>query len=278
LKRRFRDVLVVLGLLAALPAAAQEAVDRDVPYGTDPAQMLDLYHPAGAGPAHLVVFLHGGGWSSGHKGVGRRIAPVLVAQGYAVASIGYRLFPRVTPAGAVQDAANGVAYLMRNAARFGLAPGRFAIIGHSSGAHMVALLGTDAGYLRRAGLDPAALAAVITLDGVFDVHANLTDFPNEKREAVFGDDPAGWKQVSPVAVLDTATIHPRFCLVHEDTNPRFIEQEGLFAAALARHGAPPQSVVAHGLSHGDLVKDFSNPAAPMAPFALSCLAGAFGAH
>jgi acetyl esterase/lipase len=274
--RHFFVLTVLLGLLAAQPAWAQGLVDRDVPYGNDPAEILDLYHPAGAGPAHLVVFLHGGGWVAGQKNIGRLIAPPLVARGYAVASLGYRLYPQATPAGAAQDAANGIAYLLRNAARFGLSPGRFALIGHSSGAHMVALLGTDAGYLRRAGLDPASLAAVITLDGVFDVHANLTDFPNQKREAVFGDDPAGWKQVSPVDLLDTASIHPRFCLVHEDTNARFVEQEALFAAALARHGAPAQSVVAHGLTHGDLVQEFSDAAAPMAPFALSCLTGAFG--
>jgi acetyl esterase/lipase len=91
---------------------------------------------------------------------------------------------------------------------------------------------------------------------------------------VFGDNPASWRLVSPVDLLDSATLHPRFCLVHEDSNPRFVEQEALFAAALGRHGATVQTVVAHGLTHGDLVQDFSDSAAPMAQFALSCLAAA----
>ena len=264
--------ILMLLLVVCFPAYAQ-TVDRNISYGSDPEQQIDLYHPPVAGPAKLVVFLHGGGWVGGHKGVGRRIAPALVAQGYAVASIGYRLYPQASPQVAVQDAANGIAYLLHNAARFGIDPSRFAIIGHSSGAHMVALLGTDDGYLTRAGVDPRTLAAVITLDGVFDVRANLTDYPSEQREAVFGNDPAAWKRVSPVDLLGSMSAHPRFCLVHEDTNPRFIEQETLFEAALKQRGESVQAVTAHGLTHGDLVSRFGDPGAPMAAFALACLAG-----
>ena len=273
-----RGLCVTLLLLIAVPACAQRneggTVDRNVPYGTDPAQVLDLYHPAAPGPARLVVFVHGGGWVGGQKGAGRRIAPPLVAAGYAVASIGYRLYPQATPAGEVADAADAIAYLLHNAQRFGIDPGGFSIIGHSSGAHMVALLGTDASYLRHAGVDPAKLRAVITLDGVFDVGANLTHYPKERESRIFGTDPAGWARVSPIDLLGGMTTHPRFCLVHEDRVSRFIEQESLFEAALKKHGETVQSVVAPGLSHAQLVQDFADPAQPMGAFALGCLAAA----
>ncbi len=245
-----------------------------MPYGTDPAQTLDLFHPASSRPARLVVFVHGGGWVGGHKSAGRKIAPPLVAQGYAVASTGYRLFPQASAAGEVQDAANAIGYLLHNAQRFGLDPGGFAVIGHSSGAHMVALLGTDGSYLRRAGVDPAKLRTVITLDGVFDVRANITHYPKPREDAVFGTDPAAWARVSPVDLIAGMTMHPRFCLVHEDTVPRFIEQEGLFEAALKKHGEAVQAVVAPGLSHAQLVGEFADAAQPMAAFALGCLAAA----
>ncbi len=275
----WRHVLYRVGLLSlvAAPACASaQAVDHNVPYGPDPAQTLDLYHPAGTGPAHLVVFLHGGGWVGGNKGIGRLIAAPLVAQGYVVASLGYRLAPAISPAGEVQDAALGIAYLLHNAARFGIAPGKFGIIGHSSGAHMVALLGTDATYLRRAGVDPASLVVVVTLDGVFDVAANLTDYPTQQRTALFGTDPAAWKALSPVDLLDSTTMRPHFCLVHEERNPRFVEQESLFEAALRKHGAAVETVTVPGLTHGQLVGEFDAPGTPMAPFVVACLGEAFG--
>ncbi len=260
-------------LLAAAPALGQ-AVDRDVPYGNDPAQRLDVYHPASSTPARLVVFIHGGGWVGGRKSAGRRIAPPLVAQGYAVASIGYRLFPQTSAAGEVGDAAEAIAYLLHNAQRFGLDPGGFAVIGHSSGAHMAALLGTDASYLRHAGADPAKLRAVITLDGVFDLRANITHYPNPREDQVFGTDPAAWARLSPVDLIGGMSTHPRFCLVHEDRVPRFIEQESLFEAALRKHGETVQAVVAPGLSHVQLVGKFGDAGQPMAAFALGCLSAA----
>ena len=271
--KQLRALVWAILLLAAAPAWAQP-VDRDVPYGTDPLQRLDLFHPASPAPARLVLFIHGGGWVGGRKAGGSLIAQPLVAQGYAVASIAYRLFPQTSAAGEVQDAAEAVAYLLRNAQRFNIDPGGFAVIGHSSGAHMAALLGTDANYLRRAGVDPAKLRAVVTLDGVFDLKANITHYPNRREEAVFGNDPAGWPRVSPVDLIGGMTIHPRFCLVHEDRVPRFIEQESLFEAALKKHGETVQAVVAPGLSHVQLVKEFGDPAQPMAAFTLGCLATA----
>ena len=65
-------------LLAGTPAWAQPggggAIDRYVPYGTDPAQRLDLYHPASSSPARLVVYVHGGGWTGGRKAGAWQIA------------------------------------------------------------------------------------------------------------------------------------------------------------------------------------------------------------
>ncbi len=265
-------IMLLVWLVVCAPAFAQ-TVDRDISYGSDPLQQIDLYHAPVTGPAKLVVFVHGGGWIGGNKRAARQIAPALVQQGYAVASIGYRSYPQVPLTGMLQDTANGIAYLLHHAARFGIDPSRFAIIGHSSGAHMVAVLGTDAGYFARAGVDPHTLAAVVPLDGVFDIGAEMRDYPQAQREGVFGADPAAWKLVSPVDLLGSMTAHPRFCLVHEDTNARFVEQEELFEAALKKRGEPVRVVTAHGLTHGDLVTRFADPAEPMLGFTLGCLAG-----
>jgi arylformamidase len=268
-------LLLLLGTAARAqpPLPAQAAIA----YGADPAQTLDLRTPAKPGPHRLVVFLHGGGWTAGTKAVGGRIAPPLLQAGYAVASVEYRKVPQTGPAGALSDAAHAVAYLLAHARQYDLYPDRFALLGHSSGAHMVALLATDPAYLRNAGVDPAHLAAAITLDGVFNVTANLTNYPSEQRFAAFGNDPVTWKHYSPTDLLATSGMHPQFCVLHEDRNQRFVEQAGLFEAALRRANTPFSSTIVHGYKHGQLAQQFADPNTPMAPFVLGCLGHALPA-
>jgi len=243
----------------------------NIAYGPAALQVLDLYQPAGVGPFPLVVFIHGGGWVGGNKAVGKYIAPSLAAAGYAVASVEYRKVPEVTAAAQVGDAAQAVAFLLRNAARFRLDPAGVALIGHSSGAHVAALLATDQSYLSRAGVDPRRLRAMIALDGVYDVTANLTQYPSSIRMEVFGSDKAAWRALSPSENLRHMQAHPGFCLLHEDTDPRFIEQAGLFAQALTAHHEALRSAVAPGLRHPQLVGRFATPGTVMLPFTLDCL-------
>jgi arylformamidase len=273
-----RVVLVFCVAVCAGAHAGQVArsapAQSDVAYGPDPSQTLDIYLPATKGPHRLVVFLHGGGWTHGSKGVGARIAPPIVGAGYALASVEYRKEPQTDPAGEAEDAARAVGFLLANAGRLGIDGSRFALVGHSSGAHLVALLGTDASYLKNAKVDPARLAAIIPMDGAFDLTVDLTHNAQEQRFAVFGHDPANWKHMSPADLVGSATLHPHICVLHDDTIPRFVEQASLFEAALRRAGVSFESGIAHGLSHAELVQEFSIPGTPMAPFVLGCLSRA----
>ena len=241
-------------------------------------QTLDVYLPATPGKHPLIVFVHGGSWTGGNKNLGGKIAGPLLAAGYAVASIEYRKVPQTDPAGAVTDVAHGIAYLLDNAKSLGFDGTRFALLGHSAGAQLISLLATDASYLKSANVDPARLAAVIPLDGVFDVTVRLTDYPKEKRFFVFGHDPANWRRYSAAVHLPTATLHPRFCVLHDDTNQQFVEQAALFEAALKKSGAAYETGVAHGLSHGEVAQEFADPGTPMAPFVLGCLSRSLAAR
>ncbi len=269
--------MLICALAACLPVASGAAPrgmmnqTTDIAYGPDPAEKLDFYPASGPGPHRLVLFLHGGGWVGGnqHPG-GRRLAATLNQAGYSLASVGYRLVPETDVGGAVTDAAQAAAYLLGHAAQFGLDPDHFAVMGHSSGAHMAALLGTDQTYLRRAGVDPAKLTTVIALDGVFDVVANVTHYPTETRREVFGTDPALWHRYSPVDHVGEMRAHPEFCLLNENTNPRFVEQEHLFEAVLRSHGEAVRTEVAPGLKHAQLMSLFDTDQ-PMAMFTLACL-------
>lgn len=252
-------------------AAQAQSVQQDIPYGPDPRQQLDLYQPAGPAPHKLVVFFHGGGWHGGDKRGASPIAAPLQAAGYAVATVDFRLIPQTDLAGEMTDAAAAVAFLQAHAAQYGLDFRHIAIAGHSSGATMAALLGTDQTYLKNAGVDLRSLAVVMPLDGVFDLKSNVTDFPNEKRSEVFGQDPAIWAKFSPVDQIGRMQVQPLFCVVHGTGTPRFVEQAAIWDKAVAAHHLNMIEAVAPGLKHGQVAKLFADPSEPIESTVLKCL-------
>ncbi len=142
-------------------------------YGRDPLQRLDFYAAQGAtGPAPLVIFVHGGGWKRGSKDVAAsRYAPShYTGLGYAYAAINYRLVPDATVEQQGEDVAAAIKALLGRASQLGIDRSRVVLMGHSAGAHLVALVGTDERYLKSAGLSFADIRGVIPNDGAaYDV-------------------------------------------------------------------------------------------------------------
>jgi acetyl esterase/lipase len=258
------SALVPLILAAGLAHA--QAVQRDIPYGTAPSEVLDFY-ASPRNPAPLVVFVHGGGWSKGDKKGSRHLADALRDEGYAVASIDYRL---LGTGATIRDQALEVMqaseFLLSHASQFGIDARRFALMGHSAGGHLVALVGADPVYAHEAGLDFGKLAVVVALDGVF----NLA-LPTEMRHMQAPADGQGWKPISPIDRLDTPPPHPAFCLVHEDEVPRFTSQADAFAAALQAHGITETEGVSPGLNHVQLVTRFNDPSTATEGLVTGCL-------
>ncbi len=103
--------------------------------------LLDLYRPHDAnGPLPVVIWIHGGGWKQGSKD--RCPATWLVAHGYAVASINYRLTDEAHWPAQIDDCRAAVRWLREHAGTYGLDAGHFGVWGGSAGGHLAALLGT----------------------------------------------------------------------------------------------------------------------------------------
>jgi acetyl esterase/lipase len=135
-------------------------------YGGHPLQQLDFYS-AGDGERPLLAFLHGGAWQFGDKA--RRLAdakaPFARGEGWHFASLNFRMVPEVGIAEMARDVAAGIARLAAEAGTLGIDRRRIVLVGHSSGAQLAALVGTDPRYLAQAGLGMDALAGVIANDG-----------------------------------------------------------------------------------------------------------------
>ena len=115
---------------------------------------------------------------------------------------------------------------------------RVALMGHSAGAHLVALVGTDERYLKRAGLSFGDLAGVIPIDGAaYDVEQQIAQAgPLMRRTyaAAFGNDPARQRALSPIAQA-AAPNAPAFLLLHVQRQDG-VAQNGALEAALRQAG------------------------------------------
>jgi acetyl esterase/lipase len=121
----------------------------DVPYvdGGGPQQQLDLYIPTEQKNMPLVVFFHGGGMEHGDK-AGDSLNPnnlQLLWDGYAMASVNYRLAPAAIWPAQIQDCKAAIRWLKAHAHDYGYDASRIAVMGESAGGQLVAILGTTSG-------------------------------------------------------------------------------------------------------------------------------------
>jgi acetyl esterase/lipase len=206
---------IITLLLASSPLQAQRPawlpqgarVERNVAYGPSSAQRLDVYRPARASDAPVIIMVHGGGWTRGDKtshGVVQHKVEHWLPKGYIVVSVNYRMVPAVNVRTEAEDVARAVSYIQQNAARWGGNGEHVVLMGHSAGGHLVALVAADSALARRDGVRP--WLATIGLDaGAYDVTTIMQVRHLALYDRAFGSDSAFWRRVSPTLQLDHAT-------------------------------------------------------------------------
>ena len=265
--RRSRRVLLAAWCAVAAVSATSGAdtepairVVRDIPYAgapAEPGRTLDLYLPEqDAGdrePRPVVLFVHGGAWRKGDKSMVGAKPAAFVGQGYAFASANYRLADTVSPREQGQDVAEAVAWLHEHGEEHGCDPNRIFLMGHSAGAHLVALVSTDETLLKGCDLDLTAVAGTILLDGAgYDVPRQLeiARLPamREMYVRVFGD-AAAQRLASPIEHVAAGKSIPPFLLFHVGHRADSREQAEALAAKLRAAGAPAEVVHAADKNH-----------------------------
>lgn len=129
---------------------------------------LDVFASQDASAAPVVVFFYGGYWRNGERGQYRWVGEALARKGVVAVLPDYRKFPSVGLDGFMADAASAVAWARAHAAEHGGDPERIVLMGHSAGAHLAALLATDATWLAPHRIKPRDLCGVVGLAGPYD--------------------------------------------------------------------------------------------------------------
>jgi len=241
--------------------AQVEGVDEDL-------LSLDVYIPEPAADAPVAVFVHGGAWQRGDKAGtdGSSILKSFISRGYAVVSVNYRLAPQAPFPLWAEDVAAAIGWVHEHISDYGGDPDRLCLMGHSAGAHLVALVATDETYLARHGMTLGDVSAVVPLDTqVFDVAA-LARGPQEQLPhpypIPFTDDPDVWTAASPITHVATGKGIPPMVIPYSggmnpqrpnDGRRRAAEA---FAEALQEAGVEAEVVPAPEKSHTQIAQEF----------------------
>ena len=247
-------------------------IARDVVYAQADgrALILDLYwHPGAGEPEPLVVWVHGGAWMSGDKSW---MPPVscLLDNGFAMASIDYRLSQEALFPAQIEDCKAAIRWLRANAARYNLNPDRVGAWGESAGGHLAALLGTagdvaawdqrggNRGYSSRVQavcdwfgpsdlLQMGAMKSGLDHDAPDAPEALLIGGPvQENREKA--------KRANPITYI-TPEAPPFFIMHGEQDDVVPLGQSELLHRALVKAGLDSTLMIIPGMGHGVMELD-----------------------
>jgi acetyl esterase/lipase len=249
----FKAALVAVNAPAAFGHHTRRT---DVAYGADPRHRLDVYVPdqPAAALRPLIVFWHGGRWTSGDKSEYRFVGAALAELGYAAVLPNYRLYPQVKMNGFMEDAARAASWANEHAAEFGADPGRLYLFGHSAGAHIAALLTLDTRYFAASGRAVPRIAGMIGLSGPYD----FLPLREPDVQDMFGP-PELYPESQPISFVRPDA--PPMLLAHglKDTRVSPWNSRNL-AAALTALGAPVTLKLYPKGMHADTLAALSMPA------------------
>jgi acetyl esterase/lipase len=252
------------------PIPADVTVYPNLSYVTNgsPSQKLDLYLPKTGRNLPVIIFIHGGAFSMGDKRQWIAYELGYLAQGYALASINYRLSSEAVFPAQIEDGKAAVRWLRAHATIYRLDPNHFAAWGASAGGFLATMLGTT-GKIRDFDVGEnlafsSKVQAVADFFGPVDLNrlrpVSMEAGSVESRliGCTIKDNPEKARRASPITYVMKAC--PPFLIVHGDADPIVpYTQSVSLAAALKKAGVPVTFYTVKGAKHGG----FKDPQVPL---------------
>lgn len=199
-------LLLILGPAESWPLHGIRQV-HDVSYGSDARQRFDVYAPTNAHDAPVIFMVHGGGWRIGDKSMPRMFENKVrywVPQGYIFISVNYRMLRAADPLEQARDVARALGTAEEKAKEWGGDRRKFILMGHSAGAHLVALVTSSSEFATQ--LRGATWRGAVLLDsGALDIPRLMRRRHQVLYDDAFGTSPSFWRQASPYVQMHSRT-------------------------------------------------------------------------
>ena len=227
-------------------------VVRDVSYGPHRLHRFNVFAPAAAARAPVLVFWHGGGWTNGYRDYQSFMAPHLVRMGMLLVAPSYRLAPEHPLPSAHEDSMALLVKLQRSLPQWGGAPDQVYLAGHSAGGHLAALATLRAADRVRAGIADGMVRGCLPISGIMDLHepAPVAGSLEEKvyTTVLRGRDPLLDTVLSPL--FWTAGNKLPFALTYGEHDSARVKKSNLrMLAMLQAQPAPVSCVMEPGRDH-----------------------------
>ncbi|KQT49622.1 hypothetical protein ASG47_04710 [Devosia sp. Leaf420] len=148
--------------------AGAEKIARDLAYGAEPRQKLDIYAPRNASrPLPVVFFIYGGSWMDGDRHNYDFAGRALAALGYVTVVADYRLLPEVEYPAFLDDCFMALKWVEATISEFGGDSSRIGLMGHSAGAYNAIMLALHPNYLAQSTITKS-VRCVVGLSGPYD--------------------------------------------------------------------------------------------------------------
>lgn len=192
-------------------------VERNIAYGPEPRQKLDIYMPdKRAAGAPVIVFFYGGRWRTGTKDDYLFVGQALASKGITVVVADYRLYPNVRFPVFVEDGARAIRWAHDHIAAYQGNPKNVFLTGHSAGAYIAVMLAVNDSFIKAAGGESSWLKGAVGIAGPYD----FLPFTDEDIKDMFST--ASGQQTQPINFIRKGA--PPLLLVtgdeDEDVKPR----------------------------------------------------------
>jgi len=226
---------------------------RDVAYGSDASQKMDIYTPANSGDKKMdvIVFLYGGRWSFGTKEDYQFVGAAFANQGYITVIPDYRKYPAVHFPIFVDDSAKALAWVYDHITAYHGEPDHIFLVGHSAGAHIGALLATDTHYLIAEGKKTSDV--IHGFIGLAGPYAFTPDEPD--LEDMFGP-PANYPKMQATTFVDGHQPPMLLLRGSEDATVKPLNLDRL-EQAIRERGGYVQSITYPHTDHVDILGDLT---------------------
>jgi len=229
----------------SLSATARDILDCkvDLKFGPGEEETLDLFAVPKIKGAPLFVFIHGGYWRMLSKNESSFMAPNLVDNGVAVASINYTLVPPANIGQIVAECRRSIKWLYENGVHYGIDPNRIYVGGSSAGGHLTGMM-VAGGWQEEYGLPLDVIKGGIPISGLFDLEPIVKCFVNEWMQMSKADG----MHNSPILNLPESGC-PLIVAVGENETDEFRRQSKHFAELWRNQGWPADYLESKGINH-----------------------------
>lgn len=203
----------------------------------------------------VVVYAHGGGWVKGSRKRVYNMPEWLTDRGYVFVAIDYRKVPETTIDGQVRDLSSAISWVRGNIRRYGGDPARIVLMGHSAGAHLVAMAAARGMTGSVRGVIPNDVQAYDMV-----AYAGMRGSLGYPYIDAFGSDPQDWVRWSPVTYARRGSDFPPHLFLHSGSDgARRKALTNGYANLLRSRGASAAVFDGGRYSHGSIATKLGRP-------------------